>query len=78
MAKAVYNPETGKVACVLLQAVYRGDLSIPQLFKTEDWELGPVEGQRMFNATKEQWEFIASLSKQERIERFRKAEKGEK
>ena len=70
MAKVVYNPLTGMIGCVLIQAVHGCDSSVSHLFSTEDWELAPTEGQGKMDATKEQWEFIAGITRQERIDRW--------
>ena len=71
MPKALYNPDTGMIGCVLLQAAYRGDQQVSHLFDTSDWELAPVRGQVLLEATMDQWKFLAGLQREERVQRWK-------
>ena len=56
--KALYNPLTGMIGCVILQAGVGGSSEVAaSVFSTEDWEVAPAEGQAVMEATLEQWEF---------------------
>ncbi|MFG6084212.1 hypothetical protein ACEUZ9_000461 [Paracoccus litorisediminis] len=68
---ALYNPRTGKIACVLLQAGCGGNSAIPRLFETEDWELSPQQGQVRLGASMDQWKMVAAMSVEKRIERWK-------
>lgn len=68
--KALYDPNTGKIACVLVQAAMGGNSFIPNLFKTDDWELTPTPNMKMMSATRSQWDQIAKMTRQERINRW--------
>jgi hypothetical protein len=59
MVNAVIYPESKKVACVLLQAVYGGSSYVPQLFDTKFWAVAPMPGARACSATIEQWRWLA-------------------
>lgn len=74
MPKALYNPDTGMIGCVLLQAALRGDQQVPHLFDTKDWDLAPKPGQIMLEATMDQWRFVAGLSREERVQRWKEYE----
>lgn len=67
---AIYNPDTGKIGCVLIQAGHGADKTVASLFDTSDWELAPTDGQQKFTATLAQWKFIVSMTAEERVRRF--------
>lgn len=68
--KALYSPTTGMIGCVLIQAGTGGNTSVAHEFDTEDWLLSPDTSLRMMEATREQWKFIAKLSREERVARW--------
>lgn len=60
MLKAVIYPDDKKIGCVLLQAMYGGDSSVPSLFFDNDlWALSPMKNPRPCSATAEQWRWLA-------------------
>ena len=60
---ALYNPETGMIACALLQAVAHCDYNrVPYLFPPEDWHLYPVAGMQRLTA-----KHLASMTREERV-----------
>ena len=69
---AVYNPHTGRVGCVLLQAAQCCEPDVAKMFPNEHWDLAPVEGQAVMRATPAQWRWLASLTLEERVERWKK------
>lgn len=69
--KAVYDPVEGKIGCVLLQAAMSGDPAVAKMFPNEDWVLHPVPGLQRMEATRGQWKWLASLSREQRVERWR-------
>ena len=70
MPKAIYNSKTGMIGCVLIQAGLGGNPRISQMFDNDDWELAPVEGQALMDATIEQWQFVADMTREQRVERW--------
>lgn len=67
---AVYNPLTGKIGCVLIQAAVSGSTEVAQMFETTDWELSPEPGQVLIGATYAQWQFIADMTPEARVARW--------
>ena len=63
----VYNPLTGNVGCVILQAGYGCGNEVSHIFGNDDWELHPVDGQTVMQATREQWEWLASMPRDARV-----------
>lgn len=71
MIPAIYSPEKGMVGCVLLQAAVGGSQAVSHLFETKDWLLAPDDTMVRMQATREQWKFIAGMSREERIQRWK-------
>jgi hypothetical protein len=69
--KGVYNPQTGNVGCVILQGAHGCGNEVSHIFGNDDWELHPVEGQTVMQATRAQWEWLASLPREARVERWK-------
>jgi hypothetical protein len=67
----VYNPLTGNVGCAILQGAYNCGNELSHIFGTENWELHPVDGQAVMTATRAQWEWLASLPREARVERWK-------
>ena len=68
--KALYNPKTGKIGSVLLQAGYGLSRCVAQVFDTKDWELAPTDGQEIMEATMDQWKLVAAMDREARVDRF--------
>lgn len=71
--EAIYSPETGRIACVLLQAAWKADARIARLFPGEDWDTAPKDTMRRMSATLDQWRQIAAMPRDKRIARFQKS-----
>jgi hypothetical protein len=70
----LYNPENGMVGCVLLNALL-GDPSyrkVVYMFDARDWQTFPSDGLQRMSATPEQWRKVASMTREERVESYRK------
>lgn len=72
--QAVVYPRNRKVACVLLQAVYGGDSSVPSKFwDTSQWQLHPPdEKPYMAKLTKDEWKLLSEAWLDEDREQQRK------
>lgn len=58
--RGIIYPESRKVACVLLQAVYGANSSVAHYFDTALWELSPPqEAPKGFDLTPEKWREVA-------------------
>lgn len=68
--EAIYSPETGRVACVLLQAAYKASQEVARIFPADDWDTAPRDTMRRMSATREQWKQIAAMSRKERVARW--------
>lgn len=68
--QAIYNPTTGMIACVLIQAAYGASQGVANMFPCEDWETGISAKMTRFAATRAEWRKIAAMSREERIERW--------
>lgn len=68
--RAAYNPDTGTIPCVLLQAGYGGDRRACQQFDANDWSTSPSERSVMIEAPLSQWRQVSKMSREERIEKF--------
>lgn len=71
---AIYDPETGKIACVLLQAAFRCDQSVCYLFDSRDWEVGLTPTLQRIEAPMEHWEALSKMTAEERVARWKAAE----
>lgn len=61
MITLLYDVELRRPACVLLQAMARGDKSaLYRFFDTKTWLVSPTPGMRRITATAEQWERVAT------------------
>jgi hypothetical protein len=69
---AVFNPQSGRIACVLLQAAYGCDNRAAMLFDTSDWILAPESGLVKMTDTLENWRRVAGMKVKERIGLFQK------
>lgn len=69
--RAVYSPTTGQIGCVLLQAGANGDPAIAKLFDNADWLLAPSPTLQHMEATFEQWQWLAGLTRDQRVERWK-------
>ncbi len=67
---ALYAPSTGMIACVLLQAVAGGDPGVAHLFSSDDWLVNLDPTLTRMRATHAQWQFLASMTRDERAERW--------
>jgi hypothetical protein len=56
---AVIYPESKRIACALLQAMYGGDIAIPRLFDTRLWQPLPMQGGVAVSGTMDEWRMIA-------------------
>ncbi len=66
--EAIYNPETGRIACPIIQAMWGCNSFTPQsYFSALDWETAPARGQRRFKASRMQWRNLGKLSRADRI-----------
>lgn len=65
--RALYQPSTGMVGCVIIQAVFGGDREVCHLFSGKDWYTAPVKDAVWIDAPMKDWEFVASLSREERL-----------
>jgi hypothetical protein len=45
------------------------------LFDVSDWDLSPEKGQVLMQATDEQWEQLAKMSREDRVDRFSRLSK---
>jgi hypothetical protein len=74
--RGVYDPETRKVACVLLQVAYGGDQRASHCFDTRDWEVAPTPGMMMISAPLSRWRAVAAMKREDRPgpEAFRRPE----
>jgi len=68
--EAIYSPETGRVACVILQAAYGASQKVARMFHSEDWDTAPRDTMRRMAATAEQWKQIASMRREDRVARW--------
>lgn len=69
--RAMYSPTTGTIGCVIIQVAMGGDRTIAQLFDTADWEVAPIPSLAPMDATREEWQWLARLSRQERVDRWK-------
>jgi hypothetical protein len=70
--RAVYEPETGLIPCVLLQAALGGDRRATQQFDCRDWNTGyPHDSAVMIEAPLSQWRTVAGMSREDRITQFK-------
>lgn len=68
--EVIFDPSKGMIACVLLQAAFGCNSSIPQIFDTKDWLLAPSKGMERMSATRAQWQQIAAMPRAERIAKY--------
>lgn len=60
LLKAVIYPDAKKVGCVLLQAIYGGNSTVPSLFfEGKQWATAPLPNPRPCSATPAQWRWLA-------------------
>lgn len=72
---AIVYPRHRKVACVLLQAVYGGDSSVPTKFwETSQWQLHPLDNEKPYMAklTASDWKLLSEAWLDEDREQQRK------
>jgi len=56
---AIVDYETGKCACVLLQAVFGGDSRVANIFPVERWELAPKKTFLPVRAPRSWWRMVS-------------------
>jgi hypothetical protein len=69
--EAIYSPETGRVACVLLQAAFGTSQKVSRMFPADDWDTAPRDTMRRMSATAEQWKLIAAMPREARVARWK-------
>jgi hypothetical protein len=69
--RSLYEPATGMIPCVIIQAIYGGDRRPCGMFGPGDWNTSlPHESAIMMSAPLSQWREVAMMSREERIERL--------
>ncbi len=61
LLRAVIYPDSKKIGCVLLQAIYGGNSFVPQMFDSKLWALAPLDNPRPVSGTQAQWQWLADL-----------------
>ena len=71
LIEAIYSPDTGRIACVLLQAVYGASQEVARIFSADDWDTAPRDTMLRMSATKDQWKQIAAMPIAERVAKWK-------
>lgn len=68
MFRSLYSPETGRIACVLLQAALKGDRQPCHYFGAGDWETGlPDKTFGWVELPRSVWKQIGLMERDERV-----------
>jgi hypothetical protein len=69
---ALYEPATGMIPCVIMQAMFGGDRRACGFFGPGDWNAEKLPGDDavMVTAPVSQWKLVGLMSREERIEKL--------
>jgi hypothetical protein len=74
--RSLFETDSGLIPCVILQAAYGGDRRPCHLF-LNDWQVNmPNKSTRWFELTMSQWEYLASLTREERVKLLKEINNG--
>lgn len=65
------------IACVLIQALFKADQKVAHLFDGKDWALAPTPGMSRVAAPLSKWKTGAKMTRQERVESYRRFHDGQ-
>jgi hypothetical protein len=72
--RSLYSPEKGLIACVLLQAAFKGDREPCHFFGAGDWEVSfPDETFGWVELPREAWRRLGMMTREQRIAAVRAA-----
>jgi hypothetical protein len=70
IVRGLYDPQSGEVACVLINAAFGFDNRATNAFDAGDWFTAPRDTMVAVEAPLTQWRAVAAMPKDERVSRL--------